>query len=109
MDVVGPHLAIARHEVDEDCFSLQMEVARDGVFEGSKVVLFHASKDVGVAGLHCCFVGCVVPELHLVVGVVAGHLGRVVSSSPGDKGSGREGVDPWSSRGNLVVVIHKGN
>ena len=105
----GLHFSAIHQEVGDDCFSVQMGVAQDGVFEGSQIILWHAVKEVGVAGVDASSVGCVIPELHLKVGIAAGHFSRVVSSLPLDKLGGRVGVGPGSGWGYLIVVIHQGN
>ena len=90
-DVVSLHFSVIFQEVGDDCFSVQMGVAQDGVFEGSQIILWHAAKEVGVAGFDASSESCVIPELHLVVGIAVCHFSRVVSSLPLNKlcGGGR--------------------
>ena len=67
------------------------DAVRDGVFEGSQILLLHAAKNVDVAGIDAASKGSVIPELHLVVGIASCHFSRVVASHPGDKLVGRVG------------------
>ena len=108
MDVIGLHLAIGCHEVEDKGLGLQMGAAQNWVLEGPAEGFFHAAHDVRIAGLHHCLVGCVIPVLDLVVGVVTGHLGLVGSRCPDAKGSWGADVVPRTGRGNLGIVDCKG-